>query len=118
MDISQNRRDTLKLMLETRRNDIQSLIDSSQVEQREREDRLGDSVDDDIQSALMMMRVGTLEMLIDALDRLEHDDYGNCHDCGEEIDESRLTLFPLVVRCKECNDKYDILERMKRARRS
>lgn len=94
-------------------NDIQSQIDSSRVQQRETEDRRSDDLDadeaiqDDIEFAFMQMKAGTLEKLIDALNRLEQEAYGNCYECHGEIAEARLTALPFAVRCKECEEECE-----------
>lgn len=126
MVISQTRRANLQSMLEIRRDEIQTQIDQARVQQREREDRRSDDLDadeaiqDDIEFALMQMKADTLDKLIDALNRLEQDAYGNCYDCHEEIAEARLTALPFAVRCKKCEEDCEQkrLEEQRRNRKS
>ena len=37
-----------------------------------------------------------------ALKRLDDGTYGECIDCGDDIDDRRLDLAPTVLRCMEC----------------
>ncbi len=38
----------------------------------------------------------------DALERLEHDTFGFCEECGDEIGAARLQILPHTVLCVEC----------------
>lgn len=122
MAISQIRRDTLKAMLEERRRDLQTEISTRKIEQRQREDRRGESsndvedqIQDDIEFALMQMKVETVNKLTDAFQRLEQEAYGYCFTCGGEIREQRLRALPFALRCKECEEAKELEEqRMRR----
>jgi len=110
MAILQTRRKALKSMLETRRDEVQSQIDSLMIQRRRRDDRRGydsdlELIQEDIEFALMQMKAGTLERLINALNRLEQDAYGNCYECHGEIAEARLIALPFATKCKECEEK-------------
>lgn len=48
-----------------------------------------------------------LEMLNNALKRIEDGSYGKCIDCKEEINEERLTAIPYTLRCVYCMTKYE-----------
>jgi DnaK suppressor protein len=61
-------------------------------------------IQEDIEFALVQMKSETLNKINDALTRLEHGEYGNCFDCGEEIAEKRLRALPFAVRCKDCEE--------------
>ena len=47
-------------------------------------------IQEEIEFALIQMKSETLSKINDALARLDHGDYGNCFECGEEIAEKRL----------------------------
>lgn len=47
-----------------------------------------------------------LHKIASALKRIEHDDYGYCTECGEEIAYRRLVFDPATILCIDCaNDK-------------
>ena len=37
-----------------------------------------------------------------ALQRLEDEEFGYCADCGDEIEEARLSASPLKIKCMSC----------------
>jgi DnaK suppressor protein len=71
-------------------------------------------IQDDIEFALIQMKSETLSKITDALARLEHGDYGNCFECGEEIAEKRLRALPFAVRCKACEEAREVAEQRER----
>lgn len=40
-----------------------------------------------------------------ALKRIEDDEYGYCHACGEAINEKRLQIDPATLYCVNCADQ-------------
>jgi DnaK suppressor protein len=47
-----------------------------------------------------------LYKIASALKRIEHDDYGYCTECGEEIAYRRMVFDPATLLCIDCaNDK-------------
>ena len=47
-----------------------------------------------------------LHKIASALKRIEHDDYGYCTECGEDIAFRRLVFDPATTLCIDCaNDK-------------
>jgi len=71
-------------------------------------------IQEDIEFALVQMKSETLNKINDALTRLEHGEYGNCFDCGEEIAEKRLRALPFAVRCKDCEETRENAEQRER----
>ena len=71
-------------------------------------------IQEDIEFALVQMKSETLNKIHDALSRLEHGEYGNCFDCGEEIAEKRLRALPFAVRCKDCEETRENAEQRER----
>ena len=71
-------------------------------------------IQEDIEFALIQMKSETLNKINDALTRLEHGNYGNCFECGEEIAEKRLRALPFAVRCKECEEAREVAEQRAR----
>ncbi len=45
-----------------------------------------------------------LEMIDEALKRVEAGEYGECVNCGEPISEKRLTAVPWARYCLKCQD--------------
>lgn len=68
-------------------------------------------IQEDIELTLVEMGSKTLIKINDALERLERGDYGNCFDCGEEIAEKRLRALPFAVRCKICEEAWELAEK-------
>jgi DnaK suppressor protein len=71
-------------------------------------------IQDELEFALIQMKSETLNKINDALSRLEHGDYGNCFECGEEIAEKRLRALPFAVRCKDCEEAREVAEKRER----
>ena len=93
---------SLKTLLLARRREL-----GEDVRGRVREgrtDRLrqgGDDIDhsdahtqDDLELALLQMRVETLARIDEALRRLDTGEYGFCFECGGAIAEARLRVLP------------------------
>lgn len=46
-------------------------------------------------------------LVLAALGRIDHGDYGTCADCGKPIPEGRLDARPEAARCVACQSKWD-----------
>jgi DnaK suppressor protein len=124
---SRSRYDDLRQMLDDRRRELQAEVQGKMRDVRE-EGTWGRKVSDvldtvesseadiqeEIELALIQMKSETLNKVHDALSRLEHGNYGNCFDCGEEIAEKRLRALPFAVRCKECEESREAAEQRQR----
>jgi len=117
----------LKEMLDERRREIQAAVKGKIRDARSegtwgsKQNEVFDAVEsseadiqDDIEFALIQMKSETLNKINDALVRLEQGDYGNCFECGDEIDEKRLRALPFAVRCKDCEEAREIAEKRER----
>jgi DnaK suppressor protein len=124
---SRSRYSELKKMLEDRRREIQAEVQGRMRDVRAegawggKVNEVFDAVEsseadiqDDIEFALIQMKSETLNKINDALARLDHGDYGNCFECGEEIAEKRLRALPFAVRCKECEEAREVAEQRER----
>jgi DnaK suppressor protein len=75
----------------------------------------GDELDQ-IQSSLLISMAydyndrnnNTLNLLHIALDKINNNEYGLCEDCGEEISEKRLNIFPEVRLCISCAESAEL----------
>ena len=117
----------LKQMLDSRRREIQAEVQGKMRDVREegvwggKQNEVLDAVEsseadiqEDIEFALIQMKSETLNKINDAVSRLEHGNYGDCFDCGEEIAEKRLRALPFAVRCKDCEEAREVAERRQR----
>lgn len=128
------RYDELKRMLEDRRREILSEVQSRIKDVRSDHasgvlntgvvDAEESSVSDfqsDIEFSLIQMKAETLNRINEALERLEEQSYGRCNECGEEISERRLRALPFAIRCKDCEEAREnaqIRDRQMASRRS
>jgi len=125
--IGRSRYAELKQMLEARRRELQAEVQGKMRGVREegawggKLNEVLDAVEsseadiqEDIEFALIQMKSETLNKVDDALSRLEHGNYGNCFDCGEEIAEKRLRALPFAVRCKDCEEAREVAEQKQR----
>jgi DnaK suppressor protein len=86
-----------------KQNEVLDAVESSEAD-----------IQDEIEFALISMKSETLNKINDALLRLEHGDYGNCYECGEEIAEKRLRALPFAVRCKDCEEARENAQQRER----
>jgi DnaK suppressor protein len=54
---------------------------------------------------------GLLNKIHLALERLENGTFGECADCGEEIDIRRLEARPVAELCIDCKSRQERIER-------
>ena len=62
------------------------------------------TLDDEIQAALMDRQSRQVAQIVAALDRLTRGEYGLCHDCNGFIGLPRLRALPFAQRCSPCQD--------------
>ena len=48
-----------------------------------------------------------LQAVIDALDRIEEKDYGDCSNCGEPVERKRLEAVPWAALCLSCQEQAE-----------
>ena len=51
--------------------------------------------------------VGELRRLDEARKRFDEGSYGNCLDCGTDIDYRRLRVNPAAIRCIRCQARFE-----------
>jgi DnaK suppressor protein len=109
--VDRERYNTLKAMLEERRNEIQeklrSLRETMPLEASQTADAEEQSVNDfvrDIDWALTQMKAESLGKIDQAILRLEEGTYGTCEDCDQEIASARLKAVPFADRCIRCQE--------------
>jgi DnaK suppressor protein len=116
----------LKQMLESRKREIQA-----QLQERIRDVRTENTsgklsnvldpvesseagIQEDIEFALIQMKAETLNKVDEALGHLDEGAYGNCYECGDEIAQQRLRALPFAVRCRDCEEARESLQRRER----
>ena len=113
----------LKRMLEDRRRNILDDVRNKVRGAREEASTLsragaGDlsdvEADEDLEFALIQIHARFAESIANALARLENGEYGTCHECGAEIPDKRLRAQPFAIRCKDCQESFEIAERRSR----
>ena len=119
-----SRYDELKAMLETRRGELvrevrvkirdaraDSILERDVLDQGESSEV---EIQDAIGFALIQMKAETLDKIDAALRRLAEGTYGDCVECGAEIAASRLWALPFAVRCRDCEEARETVERRER----
>ena len=108
------RYESLKQMLEERRQEIQeklrSLRETMPDQRLDVQDAEEQSVDDfvkDMDFALVQMKAETLGQIDEAIRRLEAGTYGECAECGTEIPAARLKALPFALLCRDCQEQEE-----------
>ena len=125
--MSETRSAELKQILEARRRELQHDLGVKLRDVREHSGYDGEmrggldaaetsDVDlrQDIDIALLEMKAAALRQLQDGLARLASGAYGHCAECGAEISKNRLTVLPFALRCRTCEDEWEIGKRQSR----
>ena len=66
------------------------------------EDRASEREDDEVMELQAKVEYEELKAIDAALSRIEHDAYGICLICEEEISEERLEAVPHATLCRNC----------------
>ena len=64
----------------------------------------------EVESDAMDRRVQMVKQVDLALRRLAEGAYGFCADCGEEIGVERLRSLPFALRCRDCQEAWEVAE--------
>jgi len=57
--------------------------------------------------SLVEIKHNELNMIEEALERIEKGEYGRCRDCRRWITPARLEALPYAVRCRDCQAKHE-----------
>ncbi len=100
--------------LQRRRQGILSKISGEQHLQMMDEATHGDSLDiasnardREITFMLKSRELDELRAIEDALERMNHDDYGICADCEDPIEIKRLEAIPWTRFCRGCQEEME-----------
>jgi RNA polymerase-binding transcription factor DksA len=66
-----------------------------------------ENYDQEFTLGLIENEQGTLELINEALARMEHGTYGQCAECGEPISKPRLQAIPYTRHCIRCARKLE-----------
>ncbi len=122
-DSRSQRYEELRTILEDRRREIQSEVQSRMKDVRADTGLAGvvddvetseSDIQDEIEFALIQMKAETLHRINEALERLEEGTYGRCFECGEEIEPRPLRALPFAVRCKDCEQAREVAAQRER----
>ncbi len=61
-----------------------------------------DNFEQEFTLSLMENDEGTLDLIEDALERIEEGTYGSCTECGGRIPKTRLNAIPYTPHCIKC----------------
>ena len=106
--------DNIRTNLQRRRQGILYKISGEQPLQPVDEATHGDSLDvasnardREITFMLKSRELDELRAIEDALERIEHDDYGICANCEESIEIKRLEAIPWTRFCRSCQEEME-----------
>lgn len=60
-----------------------------------------------LQSSLEKTEIDELNLINQALKRIDSGEYGICIDCGEMISQQRLEYYPYAARCIICQEALE-----------
>jgi DnaK suppressor protein len=66
-----------------------------------------DNYDQEFTLGLIENEQGTLELVVEALGRMEKGKFGQCVECGEPISKPRLQAIPYARHCIACARKLE-----------
>lgn len=64
-------------------------------------------IPDDIDTALVDRQVSEMRELEISMKHLSELEFGDCIDCGDEIDFERLLTYPSAQWCIDCQHRYE-----------
>jgi DnaK suppressor protein len=104
----------LEAFLKAKQGQLKEAVRSVVTERRATEGRTADvtvwatdTLNDEIQVALMDRHSRQLAQIDAALQRLARGEYGICHDCDEFIGIPRLKALPFAHRCSACQSRAE-----------
>ena len=103
---------SMREQLLARQREIMELLE--QQGEREEAGMVRDSADEassstmaKLQSSLEQSEVDEMRLIDEALERMEHGEYGICVNCNEPISAKRLEIFPYAARCIACQEALE-----------
>ena len=100
---------TIREALVRQRNQLMSLVQSTQAQMAEKagdfadvSDRASGGFEDELALGLMKIEAAQIDDIEAAIKRIDDDTYGLCADCGKLIPRKRLEVLPFAQRCLNC----------------
>lgn len=81
---------------------VESFVEVSDVGEKSVDDLLAE-----MDIARVTSEVAELKKVNAALRRITDNTYGECTDCGEQINPKRLEVNPAAERCVNCQEKFE-----------
>ncbi len=110
---------TIREALVGQRNQLLSVVQSTQAQLAEKEtgladlsDRASDGFEDELALGLMRIEAAQIDDIEAAIRRIDDGSYGMCVDCGKAIPRKRLEVLPFAQRCLECEGTKERRARM------
>ena len=66
-----------------------------------------DNFEQEFTLSLMQSEEGTLDLIENALERIEEATYGQCEECGVKIPKARLNALPYASLCIKCASEQE-----------
>ena len=66
-----------------------------------------DNFEQEFTLSLMQTEEGTLDLIENALERIEEGEYGSCEECGGVISKTRLNVIPYTSVCIKCAEAQE-----------
>lgn len=119
MSVTKDQANQFRTQLQKREDVLRSVVDEEVLhsERENYEDILGrvrDSGDNAFVDVVADLNIATLDRELEefsdiqsALQRISQGTFGNCTDCGAEIQPGRLTAYPTAKRCLRCQRHYE-----------
>ncbi len=119
MTLSRDRMQALRQALEQRYDELRKLIGSELLASDEESyielaGRVHDAADasvadliEDVTLVNIDRHVNEVRAIEQALAAMEQGTYGECSECGTEIEFERLQAIPWAVRCHDCQQKWE-----------
>lgn len=117
--LTQTQLDELRGILEQRRRTLRDdirreLLASEEESYGDLAGRVHDSGEESVADLLADMNIAMIDRQVQdlrrveaALRRMDMGIYGECDECGCEIDYERLRSYPTAKRCVECQAQYE-----------
>lgn len=101
-------------MLVHRRDELQSVVQSSRAQMSSKSgdsadvaDRASEGFEDELAAGLIAIEAAQLDDIDDAIHRIDTGDYGFCIVCDKPIPRKRLDFLPFAKRCITCEGSHE-----------
>ncbi len=92
---------------------IKTAASITAIEKGDDTDLATEEISRELEARLTMIQLNKVKDIEDALEKLKRGEYGECEECGEDIPQQRLRLFPEARMCVKCQEEYDRQEKLR-----